>query len=107
MNINFEEIIEGLTQAMQGYLSAGVDEAKTYAARFTERRQMRLTEIARFYADNIITADQMREELEDEGRLLEAQLIAIHAIAKAAAQKAANAAINFLTGYFIQRVKPF
>lgn len=107
MNLNLEEIMKGLTHAMQGHLSAEIDEVNSYASRFMKRRHKRLTEIARLFADKIITVDQMREELEDEGRLLEDQLIAIHAIGKATAQKAANAAINFLPDYFIQWIKPF
>jgi len=107
MNLNTEEILKGLTEAMQGHLTAGADEVRQYATRFMERRKHRLNDIAYLYANKLITAEQMQEELADEGRLLEAQLLAISAIGKAAAQKAANAAIAFLADYFLKWIKPF
>lgn len=106
MNLNVDEIFQGMLSAMRMHISSGVGELEAYASRYMERRKHRLAEIARLYADKLITTDQMTEELRDEAQLLEAQLLAIKAMSKAVAQKAANAAIDFLINYFLKLIKP-
>ncbi len=106
MNFNVEEILKGLTEAMHSQLTVSAAEVQKYATLFWERRNKRLQEIARLYSEKLIREDQLHEELSDEGRLLEAQLLAIHAMGKASAQKAAHAAIDFLFNYLLKWIKP-
>ncbi|MGC8865916.1 MAG: hypothetical protein ACP5O2_09385 [Bacteroidales bacterium] len=106
MNLDMNEIFQGMLAAMRVHVTSGAKELEEYASRYMERRKHRLAEIARLYSEKIITADQMKEELGDEAQLLEAQLLATEAMGKAIAQKAANAAISFLTDYFLRLIKP-
>lgn len=106
MNLNPQEMLQGMLAAMRGQVTGNARELEEYVTRYMERRKHRLAEIAQLYTERIITTDQMKEELRDEALLLEAQLLTIKAMSKAIAQKAANAAIDFLTDYFLKLIKP-
>lgn len=106
MNLNPQDMLQGMLAAMREQVTGSARELEEYTTRYMERRKHRLAEIARLYAEGIITTAQMKEELRDEALLLEAQLLTMKAMSKAIAQKAANAAIDYLTDYFLKLINP-
>ena len=99
MGFNFDEVFNDIVSAFSDNLKEGGDEAIGYGKKVLEERKAGLENISKIYADKFATlAKQYKSELEDEKTTLEAQLLAEQVIAKSAAQKAINAAMDLLVG---------
>ena len=80
-------------------MKEGGEEAIAYGKKVLEERKADLENISKRYAEKFAAlAKQYKSELEDEKTTLEIQLLAEQAIAKSAAQKAINAAMDLLVG---------
>lgn len=96
MDFNINEVLAGMANAVKDSLAEDWPEAKSVLNRFLQNRRARLELLAELRLNNEITNDDLISRLEDEKLLLDSELHTIAIIGKAAAQRAANAAIGFL-----------
>jgi hypothetical protein len=102
MDLNLEELIEGLSSILKNELEGGKEEIKDYAYYIIEKRKQRLKELAELYTGGFISKEEVESELADEEKVVEAHLLAMQVKAKASIQQAANASIEFITHYILK-----
>jgi hypothetical protein len=99
MELNFEEIFNGMLSVFSNNLKEGGEEAITYGQKVLTERKAGIENISKAFAkrfENLIK--QYESELEDEKTTLQSQLLAGEVIAKSTAQKAINETMDFLVG---------
>jgi hypothetical protein len=82
--------------AATGKLEARGGEAQEYLKEVAEAHKQSLRSLMAAFADGQIDRDTFDSELADEKRLVRAELLAMQAIGKGAAQSAANAFFDVL-----------
>lgn len=105
MDIDFDALIDGLTNVIQGSLESDLPQIREYAKKIVEEEKETLQLLANLRLNGEISDDQFKSELEDQKGIVKNQLLAIGAMSTAAAQKATNAAIKFLTETVLATVK--
>jgi len=102
MDLNFEDLIEGLSSILKNELEEGKEDVKTYARYIIEKRKQRLEQLAELYTRGFIIKEELESELADEEKVIEAHLLSMQVMAKASIQQAANASIQFITDYLLK-----
>lgn len=96
MDFDINETLAHMLGALKKNVAEYWTETKGTANQFMQNRKARLELLAKFRIENKITDDDLKSYLEDEKKLLEAELHAIAVITKAMAERAANAALDIL-----------
>ncbi len=96
MKFNTEQVFGDMLAAISGELKQDGPRARKTIEEFLKRRKRRLETLINFRLENQISEAEFASRIEDEKRMLEAELEAMKAVSKAIAQKAANAAIDVL-----------
>ncbi len=104
MKINIEEMANGLAAILGPELAKDAGQMKDYTLALIKKRKERLEQLAGLLADQKITAAELHSEIEDERDVVEAHFLAIQAMGKASAQRAANAAIKFFQDYILKLI---
>ncbi|MDB5233000.1 MAG: hypothetical protein JWN76_3805 [Chitinophagaceae bacterium] len=94
MNIDINEVIKDMVNAMKGSFSKDWHLVKDTAEVFFTTRKERLESLANSLLEKEISPEFFLKRTEDEKKILESELAAIQLISKAAAERAANAAIE-------------
>jgi hypothetical protein len=94
MSFDIEGTIEDMVSAVSGVISGEWPEVKDCVKQALEDEKEALEEIAKARINGEIDDEDMKSQLEDEKVALEAALLACQVKAKAAAQKAVNAAVD-------------
>jgi len=105
MHFNINEVLAGMANEVKDSLAEDWPEAKSVLNRFLQNRRARLELLAELRFNNEISHDDLISRLEDEKLLLDSELHTIAIIGKAAAQRAANAAIGFLEDAIVTAVR--
>lgn len=96
MAFDINEVLADMIAAVKTQVADNWDLVKGTANDFFQSRKARLELLASLRLQNEISNDFFMARLADEKDILESELHAIAVIGKAAAQKAANAAIDVL-----------
>lgn len=99
MNLNFEEIFNGMRSIFENNLKEGGEEVITYGQKILAERKSSLENISKVFSKKFTNLlKEYESELEDEKTTLESQLLAGEVIVKSTAQKTINEAMDFLVG---------
>ena len=96
MELNIEEIIGGIGDILKDSLSEDLPKIKEYSEKILNNEKSALQSIAKLRLDNAITDQELKEELNRRKIVVETEVLTGVVMSKAAAQKAANAIIDFL-----------
>ncbi|HEX8269141.1 MAG TPA: hypothetical protein VF581_04555 [Flavobacterium sp.] len=96
MELDIETILEDMLAAIKHEAGAGWQQIKDTALQFAERKKERYKLIGELTISGHIPKEKFKSILDDEKLLLESELLALAVISKAAAQRAANAALDIL-----------
>lgn len=96
MSFDMDKTLNDMVSAASGVLSKDASKVQTCVRRAHEESREALEDIARKRVAGDYDDDDVESELEDEGQTLKAALLACKVQAKAAAQKAINAAFDVL-----------
>lgn len=96
MNLDLNELANGLAGVLRKSINKDLPEIKEYAQRIVLSERQVLERLAQLFAAGEITEDELRSELQDEEATVKNQLLAIKEMSEAAAQRATNAALKFL-----------
>jgi thymidylate synthase ThyX len=105
MDIDFDALIDGLTNVIHGSLESDLPQIREYAKKIVEEEKETLQLLANLRQNGDISDEEFMSELEDQKGIVQNQLLAIGAMSTAAAQKATNAAIKFLGDTVLTAVK--
>lgn len=94
MDIN--EILADMLSAVKASVTDDWKQAKETASEFLQRRKERLELLADMRIQDEITQEFFEKRLNDEADILKAELHSVAILTQAAAQRAANAAIDVL-----------
>lgn len=94
MKFNIDEVLAQMASAVKGAVEDNWDLAKSVVNQFLQNRKERLELLADLRISGDISQKRFLSRLEDEKLIAEAEFHAVAVITKAAAQKAANAAIK-------------
>lgn len=98
MQFDINEVLAEMLGAVKKVTKENWDLLKSTANDFMQSRKLRLELLASFRLENQISQEFFEARLKDEKAILQSELHAVAVISKAAAQKAANAAITVLEG---------
>ena len=96
MSFDMDKTLDDMIGAAADVLSKDASKIKACVRRAHEESREALEDIARKRLSGAYDDDDVQSELEDEGKTLKAALLACKVQAKAAAQKAVNAAFDVL-----------
>jgi hypothetical protein len=96
MSFDINETLAAMVAAIKPNVNEYWGEVKSTVIQFMQNRKERLALLARLYSDRKLDDADLEEYLEDEKKLLQAELHAVAAITKAMAERAANAALDVL-----------
>ena len=96
MQFDINEVLAEMLGAVKKVTKENWDLLKSTANDFMQSRKLRLELLASFRLENQISQEFFEARLKDEKAILQSELHAVAVISKAAAQKAANAAITVL-----------
>lgn len=102
--MDFEELINGLAGVLQSQINGDLKKMKDYAREIIQNRKTALEELASLFLSGKITPEELASEIEDEKKVMEAQIEAMTGISKAAAQKATNAALGYIQDYLLKLI---
>lgn len=97
MSLDINELLANMLQAVKGSLGEDWSVAKGAINTFIEKRKSRLELLIQLRVSNEVSNDFFFKLIGMEKDIFESELHAIAIISKAAAQRAANAAIDVLT----------
>jgi hypothetical protein len=97
MNFDIKAVLADMTSAMKGTVGDNWEEVKSVADQFLERSKERLELLAQLRITGDLTQEKFESRLLDEKLIAEAELNALQVISKAAAQKAAVAAMDVVS----------
>lgn len=93
---DFKEVFRDAIAAAQGKLQAQAPEAQEFVREVAAAHRKSLASLLAAFADGKIDEPTLESELEDEKLVFQGELLAVQAIAKKAAQDAANAFFDVL-----------
>lgn len=96
MKFDINEVVAEMLGAIKGSVEDDWTAVKDTMNSFMNARKERLKLLAELRIDNEISQNFFEERLKDEEKIISAELHAIAIISKAAAQRAANAALEVL-----------
>ena len=96
MQFDINEVLAEMLGAVKKVTKENWDLLKSTANEFLQSRKLRLELLASFRLENQISQEFFEARLKDEKEIFQSELHAVAVITKAAAQKAANAAIAVL-----------
>jgi hypothetical protein len=96
MKINIEETLKEMLTAMKLVATEHWKDVESTAKAFLERRKQRLELLATMRINGELSQEKFKSRLEDEKKILEAELNAMAVLSKAITQKAVNSAIDIL-----------
>lgn len=96
MSFNINEVFADMLDAISNSVQDDWPKVKTAAGQFFENRRERLALLTQLRINGELSEEKFHSRLEDDKKILEAELNALTVLSKAAAQKAANAAIEVL-----------
>jgi chaperonin GroEL (HSP60 family) len=96
MSFDVNTVIDDMLTAIKGSVNKDWKEVKTASEQFLTRDKKRLEMIATLRITGELTLEDFESRLEDQKKIIEAELNALAVIGKALAQNAANAAIEVL-----------
>ncbi|MGJ3234373.1 hypothetical protein [Marivirga sp.] len=105
MDIDFDALIDGLTNVIQGSLESDLPHIREYAKKIVEEEKEALQLLANLRLSGEITDDEFKSEIEGQKGVVKNQLLAIGAMSTASAQRATNAALKFLGDTVLTAVK--
>jgi hypothetical protein len=94
MPVDIGEIINKMLDAMRGVAANDWPKIEGYAKSIVEKERDVLKNLAQLRIEDKLTQEEFESELRDEKDTVEAELLAVQVLGKAAVQKAANAAIK-------------
>lgn len=97
MAFDINEVLSGMIGAVSGVLTAEWPKIQTCFQLAINNERDAIESISKARIQNEIDDDEMKSQLDDEKAVLMATLLACKVKGKAAAQKAANAAIKVLS----------
>ena len=96
MELDIEEIIKGIGGILKESLGEDLPRIKQYAEKIVQSEKDTLEALAKLRLSNKITSEELKMELERRKLIVETEVLTGIVMSKAAAQKAANAIIDFL-----------
>lgn len=96
MSFDINKTLQDMIAAIKGVVKDDWEDIEGYAKQIIEGEKQTLEELAKLRIKDDITDDELKSELDDEKKTVEAQLKALTVLNKAMAQKAANAALDVL-----------
>lgn len=96
MKINIEETLKEMLSAMKLVASEHWKEVESTASAFLQRRKQRLEMLATMRINGELSQEKFKSRLEDEKKILEAEINAMAVLSKAITQRAVNSAIDIL-----------
>ena len=97
MSIDIDAVLGDMLAAVKDSIEADWDDIEGYAKQVLENEKDALAELAEQRLRGDLTEEELESELDDERDTVEAELKAIQVMTKAAAQRAANAAMDVLS----------
>lgn len=97
MKFDINETLASMLGAVKTSVAENWPEVKSIANQFMQNRKERLSLLAKLYGDGKIDDADLNEYLEDEKKVLTAELHAVAVITKSIAERAANAALDILS----------
>ena len=94
MNFDFDAVFNDMVIAMNNAVKDDVGDIKEYAKTVLKNEKDSLKELAEARKEGEISDAEFDRELKREKKVVEAELLTVQIITKAAAQKAVNAAID-------------
>ena len=94
MNFRIDEVLADMVKAMEDSVGEDVSDIAEYARKILENEKESLAELARARIDENIDEEDFGREIEREMKVVEAELLTIKIMTKAAAEQAINAAVN-------------
>ena len=97
MSFDISDSIGQMAGAMEQSVGKDASEFASYAVEVLSKQQEALAELAEARLEGELDQDEFEEELQREMLIVESEMLAANVIAKAAVQKAIQAAIKVLT----------
>lgn len=97
MSLDINAVIKSMGNAAADILKENLNDIPPYLKDIFENKKETLKILAEARLSGVISEKEFNNELKREKKVLEAEMLTISIISKAAAQKAVNAAINVLT----------
>ena len=101
MSFDIDQVLKDMAGAITGTVQQGAGDIQSYLKEILDKEKESLKELAEARLRNEITDEELKQELEREKKVVEAQLLTIEIMTKALAQKAVNAAMDV----FIKAIK--
>ena len=94
--MDFEKIISDMLKAMKGEIGEDWSKAKCYVKQILENNKEDIKEITEYYLNGELTEDEYIEELKDNMKTFENELLVLNIMKKKTIQDAVNAGIDVL-----------
>ncbi len=96
MNVDFNTIATDMLAAMKSVLSNNWPKVEFTVKQFLKGKETRLKMLSEYYLKREITEQEFKSYLEDEKKILEAEIDALKVVSKALTQQAVNLAIDVI-----------